>query len=164
MRPRGPGFYQPPKSLASLAASGDAAHVSGLLREVVSTEVVSTDQAPAAVGNYNQAIVVSGGRTLYASGQIGLVPGKPELGIQGGVAQQAEQVLDNLAAVLAAAGMSFANVVRTTIYLANIADFSTVDEIYGRRFEPGTHPARATIQAGALPKGALVEIDVVAVG
>jgi 2-iminobutanoate/2-iminopropanoate deaminase len=117
-----------------------------------------------AVGNYNQAIVVSGGRTLYASGQIGLVPGKPELGLVGDVAQQTTQVLDNLAAVLDAAGMSFANVARATIYLADIADFKTVDEIYGCRFEPGTHPARATIQAGALPKGALVEIDIVAVG
>ncbi len=127
-------------------------------------EVVSTPDAPAAVGNYNQAIVVSGGRTLYASGQIGLVPGKPELGIPGDVAQQAEQVMHNLEAVLRAAGMGFANVVRATIYLADIADFATVDAIYGRRFAAGTHPARATVQAAALPKGARVEIDVVAVG
>lgn len=127
-------------------------------------EVVSTPDAPAAVGNYNQAIVVSGGRTLYASGQIGLVPGKPELGIPGDVAQQTEQVMRNLAAVLRAGGMGFANVVRATIYLADIADFTTVDAIYGRHFEPGTHPARATVQAAALPKGARVEIDVVAVG
>ncbi|MCA9686798.1 MAG: RidA family protein, partial [Myxococcales bacterium] len=81
-------------------------------------EVVHTDDAPAAVGNYNQAICVTGSRTLYTSGQIGLVPGKPELGIPGDVAQQTEQVLDNLAAVLQAAGMGFANVVRSTIYLA----------------------------------------------
>ncbi len=126
-------------------------------------QIVSTDRAPAAVGNYNQAIVASGTRTLYASGQIGLVPSKPELGIVGDVGQQAKQVMDNLAAVLEAAGMSFANVARATIYLAKIGDFGTVDEIYGRRFEPGTAPARATIQAAALPKGALVEIDVVAV-
>jgi 2-iminobutanoate/2-iminopropanoate deaminase len=127
-------------------------------------EVVSTPEAPAAVGNYNQAIVVSGGRTLYASGQIGLVPGKPELGIPGEVAEQTEQVMRNLDAVLRAAGMSFANVVRATIYLADIADFATVDAIYGRHFAPGSHPARATVQAAALPKGARVEIDVVAVG
>ena len=127
-------------------------------------EIVSTEQAPAAVGNYNQAIVVAGGRTLYASGQIGLVPGKPELGIPGDVSQQTGQVMDNLAAVLAAADMSLANVVRATIYLADIADFATVDAIYGKRFEAGRHPARVTIQAAALPKGALVEIDVVAVG
>lgn len=131
---------------------------------VSSREIISTDRAPAAVGNYNQAIVASGTRTLYASGQIGLVPGKPELGIVGDVAQQTGQVMDNLAAVLEAAGMTFANVVRATIYLADIGDFQTVDAIYGRRFEPGSHPARATIQAAALPKGARVEIDVVAVG
>lgn len=101
---------------------------------------------------------------MYASGQIGLVPGKPELGVVGDVGQQAKQVMDNLAAVLEAGGMNFSNVVRATIYLADITDFKTVDEIYGRRFEAGSHPARATIQAGALPKGALVEIDVVAVG
>jgi 2-iminobutanoate/2-iminopropanoate deaminase len=127
-------------------------------------EVVNTPGAPAAVGNYNQAIVVTGGRTLYASGQIGLVPGKPELGIPGDVAQQAEQVMRNLEAVLTAAGMGFGNVVRATIYLADIADFATVDAIYGRHFEAGRHPARATVQAAALPKGARVEIDVVAVG
>jgi 2-iminobutanoate/2-iminopropanoate deaminase len=127
-------------------------------------QIVSTERAPAAVGNYNQAIIASGTRTLYASGQIGLIPGKPDLGVVGDVAQQTKQVLDNLAAVLEAGGMNFSNVVRATIYLANMADFKTVDDIYGRRFDPGSHPARATIQAGALPKGALVEIDVVAVG
>lgn len=127
-------------------------------------EVVSTGEAPAAVGNYNQAIVVSGGRTLYASGQIGLVPGKPELGIPGDVAVQAEQVMRNLEAVLRAAGMGFGNVARATIYLADIGDFATVDAIYGGHFAAGLHPARATVQAAALPRGARVEIDVVAVG
>jgi 2-iminobutanoate/2-iminopropanoate deaminase len=126
-------------------------------------EIVRTEAAPAAVGNYNQAIVASGTRTLYASGQIGLIPGKPELGLVGDVGQQTEQVLANLRAVLAAADMSFVNVVRASIYLADIGDFAVVDEIYGAAFEAGQHPARATIQAGALPKGALVEIDVIAV-
>jgi 2-iminobutanoate/2-iminopropanoate deaminase len=138
--------------------SRDAAHVSEFQREIV-----STNGAPAAVGNYNQGIVVSGSRTLFASGQIGLVPGKPELGIPGDVAQQTSQVMSNLGAVLAAANMSFANVVRATIYLADIADFAVVDAIYGRVFDPGSHPARVTIQAAALPKGALVEIDIIAV-
>jgi 2-iminobutanoate/2-iminopropanoate deaminase len=127
-------------------------------------EIVNTDGAPEAVGNYNQGIVASGSRTLYAAGQIGLVPGKPEIGIPGDVAQQAEQVMANLRAVLAAANMSFANVVRSTIYLADIGDFAIVDRIYGAAWEPGHHPARVTIQAAALPKGALVEIDMVAVG
>jgi 2-iminobutanoate/2-iminopropanoate deaminase len=126
-------------------------------------QIVSTDRAPAAVGNYNQAILISGTRTLYASGQIGLVPGKPELGVVGDVAQQTKQVMDNIAAVLEAAGMSFANVVRSTVYLADMANFKTVDELYGRRFESGSYPARTTIQAAALPKGALVEIDIIAV-
>lgn len=125
--------------------------------------VVSTKAAPAAVGNYNQAIVVSGSRTLYASGQIGLVPGKPELGIPGDVAEQTRQVMSNLAAVLLAANMSFENVVRATIYLVDINDFAVVDQIYGEAFVPGSPPARVTIQAAALPKGATVEIDVIAV-
>jgi 2-iminobutanoate/2-iminopropanoate deaminase len=142
-----------------MGGAGDPPRVSEFEREVISTE-----RAPAAVGNYNQAIVAAGGaRTLYASGQIGLVPGKPELGIPGDVAQQTAQVLGNLAAVLEAAGMRLANVVRATIYLADMADFTTVDAIYGQHFETGSHPARATIQAAALPKGALVEIDVIAV-
>ncbi|NVB41192.1 RidA family protein [Pseudenhygromyxa sp. WMMC2535] len=127
-------------------------------------EVISAQDAPAAIGNYNQAVVVSGERTLFASGQIGLIPGKPELGITGDVAQQTEQVMNNLAAVLAAADMNFANVARATIYLASMADFAVVDEIYGRHFEAGKQPARVTIQAAGLPKGALVEIDVIAVG
>ncbi len=126
-------------------------------------EVVSTPDAPAAVGNYNQGIVASGSRTLFASGQIGLVPGKPELGIPGDVAAQTEQVMRNLEAVLGAAGMGFGNVVRATIFLADIGDFAVVDGIYGRHFEPGQHPARVTVQAAALPKGARVEIDIIAV-
>ena len=127
-------------------------------------EVVNTEDAPAAVGNYSQAIVAGPGRTLFASGQIGLVPKKPELGIQGDVEQQIRQVMANLRAVLRAADMDFANVVRATIYLADIADFGRVDAIYGSYFEAGQHPARATVQAAALPKGALVEVDVIAIG
>jgi 2-iminobutanoate/2-iminopropanoate deaminase len=126
-------------------------------------DIVNTDGAPEAVGNYNQGIVASGSRTLYAAGQIGLVPGKPEVGIPGDVGQQTEQVMANLGAVLAAANMSFANVVRSTIYLADIGDFAVVDRIYGAAWEPGRHPARVTVQVAALPKGALVEIDMIAV-
>jgi len=126
-------------------------------------QVVSTPGAPEAVGNYSQAIVASGSRTLFASGQIGLVPGKPEAGIPGDVGQQTEQVMANICAVLAAADMTLANVVRATIYLANIDDFGVVDRIYGASFEAERYPARVTIQAAALPKGALVEIDVIAV-
>lgn len=144
--------------LASDRVPRDAGLVSEFQRKIVSTR-----EAPAAVGNYNQAIVASGSRTLFASGQIGLVPGQPEVWVSGDVAAQTEQVLANLQAVLAAADMSFANVVRATIYLADIGDFNVVDRIYGAKFQTGLHPARATIQAAALPKGALVEIDVIAV-
>lgn len=126
-------------------------------------EVVSTEDAPAAVGNYSQAVVVTASRTLFASGQIGLLPGKPEAGIPGDIAQQTEQVMANIAAVLGAADMTLANVVRATIYLVDIDDFGVVDRIYGAKFKAGQHPARVTIQAAALPKGALVEIDIIAV-
>ena len=126
-------------------------------------EVIATDQAPAAVGNYNQGIVVSGGRTAYLSGQIGMVPGKPELGVPGDVGQQTQQIMKNIAQVLGAADMSLANVVRATIFLADIADFTTVDAIYGESFGDA-YPARETVEAANLPKGALVEISVIAAG
>ena len=126
-------------------------------------EVIATDQAPAAVGNYNQGIVTSGGRTAYLSGQIGMVPGKPELGVPGDVGQQTQQIMKNIAQVLGAADMSLTNVVRATIFLADIADFATVDAIYGESFGKA-YPARETVEAANLPKGALVEISVIAAG
>ncbi len=119
---------------------------------------VHTDGAPAAIGPYSQAIV-SGGY-VYTAGQIALDPNSGEL-VRGGVEAQAEQVLDNLRAVLEAAGSSLDDVVKTTMYLADIADFVAVNEVYARYFsEP--YPARSAIQAGALPKGARVEIDAIA--
>lgn len=127
-------------------------------------EVIASDRAPAAVGNYNQGVVVSGGRTAYLSGQIGMVPGKPEAGIPGGVEDQTRQIMANISAVLEAANMSLANVVRATIYLADIADFTRVDQVYGAAFDGASFPSRVTIQAANLPKGARVEISVIAVG
>lgn len=126
-------------------------------------EVVSTDQAPAAIGPYSQGVIASGARTLYASGQIPLDPSSGEMVGGDDTAAQAERVMDNLSAVLAAAGMDFGNVVRATIYLVDLGDFAAVNEVYGKRFssEP---PARACVQVAALPKGARVEIDVIAVG
>ncbi len=119
---------------------------------------VHTDGAPAAIGPYSQAIV-SGGY-VYTAGQIALDPNSGEL-VRGGVEAQAERVLDNLRAVLEAAGSSLDDVVKTTMYLADIADFVAVNEVYARYFsEP--YPARSAIQAGALPKGARVEIDAIA--
>ncbi len=119
---------------------------------------IHPDGAPAAIGPYSQAIV-SGG-FVFTAGQIALDPASGEL-VEGGVEAQAERVLENLIAVLEAAGASTKDVVKTTMYLADIGDFVTVNEIYAGYFEE-PFPARSAIQAGALPKGALVEIDAIA--
>jgi 2-iminobutanoate/2-iminopropanoate deaminase len=123
--------------------------------------VVSSPGAPKAIGPYSQAVEARGARTLWLSGQIPLDPVSGEL-VQGDVAAQTERVMENLAAVLAAAGAGFHHVVRCTIYLVDLADFAKVNEVYGRRF-PRDPPARATVQVAALPRGARVEIDAVAV-
>lgn len=121
-------------------------------------QIVITERAPQAIGPYSQAIVAGG--FVFASGQIPLDPQTGEF-VAGGVAEQTEQVMRNLAAVLAAAGSSLAQVVKTTVYLADMNDFAVMNEVYGRHFatEP---PARATVQAARLPRDARVEIDVVA--
>jgi 2-iminobutanoate/2-iminopropanoate deaminase len=120
---------------------------------------VSTKGAPAAIGPYAQA--VRAGQLLFLSGQIPLDPATGQM-VVGDIAAQTERVMKNLAAVLEAAGCGFANVVRTTIYLVDLADFARVNETYGRYFEP-PYPARATVQVAALPRGAHVEIDAIAV-
>lgn len=118
---------------------------------------ISTTAAPAAIGPYSQAVRAGG--FIFCSSQLGLDPATGAL--REGVAAQTEQILDNLAAVLAAAGAGFADVVKTTLYLVDMADFATVNAIYGKRFaaEP---PARATVQVAALPKGGLVTIEMIA--
>lgn len=117
-----------------------------------------SDDAPRALGPYSQAVEVDG--WLYASGQVGLDPATGEL-VAGGFEAEARQMLKNLRAVLAAAGCSFLDVVRTTIYLIDFANFPTINTLYGDAM--GEHrPARTTIQVAGLPKGAVVEIDVVA--
>lgn len=126
-------------------------------------ETIRTDAAPAAIGPYSQAVAVTGGRTLYTSGQIPLDPRTGEMVGSGDVRAQTEQVLDNLEAVLKAARMTWDHVVRCGIFLADLGDFAVVNEIYGRRFGDAP-PARATVQVAGLPKGALVEIDAIAVG
>lgn len=125
--------------------------------------IVRTAHAPAAIGPYSQAVVVpvGGQRMVFCSGQIALDPATGVV-IEGDVAAQTRQVLENLGAVLAAAGASFANVVKTTIFLADMADFATVNAIYGERF-PNDPPARATVAAAALPRNVRVEIDAIAV-
>lgn len=120
--------------------------------------IVATDQAPGAIGPYSQAVVMNG--FAFVSGQIALDPATGALA-PGGVAEQTAQVLDNLEAVLTAAGASLASVVKTTIYLTDLGDFQIVNALYGKRFEKDP-PARATVQVSALPKGAVVEIDAIA--
>jgi 2-iminobutanoate/2-iminopropanoate deaminase len=122
-------------------------------------QVVSTEKAPKAIGPYSQAIVA--GDLVFTSGQIPLDPNTQQM-VQGDVRAQTERVMDNLAAVLAAAGASFASVVKTTIFLADLNDFTAVNEVYGKHF-PSASPARSTVQVAALPKGARVEIDLIAV-
>ena len=121
-------------------------------------ERVQTDGAPAAIGPYSQAII-SGG-FVFTAGQIGLNPDTGEI-VDGGVKAQAVRVLQNLTAVLEAAGSSTKDVVKTTMYLADMADFVAVNEIYAQYFEE-PFPARSAVQAAALPKGTLVEIDAIA--
>lgn len=120
---------------------------------------ISTKKAPAAIGPYSQAIATS--QLVFLSGQIPLDPQSGEM-VQADIGKETERVLDNLEAVLAAAGCTFANVVKTTIYLVEMGDFPVVNEHYGKRFS-GAFPARATVQVSALPKGARVEIDAIAV-
>ncbi|HEX9704590.1 MAG TPA: RidA family protein [Gemmatimonadales bacterium] len=121
--------------------------------------VVTTDNAPKAIGPYSQAIVA--GDTIYTAGQVALDPKTGEL-VGKTTAEQTEQVIKNLAAVLEAAGSSLHNVVKTTVFLADLTDFSAMNEVYARHF--GSHtPARSTVQAARLPKDARVEIDAVAV-
>ena len=121
-------------------------------------ESVETEHAPRAIGPYSQAVVAGG--FLFASGQIPLDPQTGEF-VAGGIAEQTEQVMRNLAAVLEAAGSSFAEVVKTTVYLADMNDFAAMNEVYGRFFQTAP-PARATVQAARLPRDARVEIDVIA--
>ena len=125
--------------------------------------IVRTAEAPAAIGPYSQAVVVpvGGQRMIFCSGQIALDPATGAM-IEGGVEAQTRQVLANLGAVLAAAGGSFADVVKTTIFLQAMGDFAVVNAVYGERFQHDP-PARATVEAAKLPKGALVEIDAIAV-
>jgi 2-iminobutanoate/2-iminopropanoate deaminase len=123
-------------------------------------EAISCQGAPKAVGPYSQACRSQGGRTLYLSGQIPLDPATGSL-VSASAAEQAERCMQNLGAVLEAAGLSFGHVVRCTIYLTDLGSFDAVNEVYGRYFTDPP-PARACVQVAALPKGASVEIDAIA--
>jgi 2-iminobutanoate/2-iminopropanoate deaminase len=121
-------------------------------------KIISTSEAPAAIGPYSQA--VRSGRFLFCSGQIPLDPKSGQI-VPGDIAAQTRRVLDNIAAVLRAEGLTFDNVVKTTVFLTDLGDFQTVNEIYGSYFKQDP-PARSTVQVSALPKGAKVEIEVIA--
>lgn len=122
--------------------------------------IIATPHAPRAIGPYSQAVLVDG--WLFCSGQIALDPAGGEMVGAGDVRQQARQVMENLRAVLQAAGVDFGAIVKTTIYLSDLANFAAVNEIYAACFAAGAAPARATIGVASLPRGALVEIDAIA--
>jgi 2-iminobutanoate/2-iminopropanoate deaminase len=121
-------------------------------------KAITTDRAPAAIGPYSQAIQV--GNLLFCSGQIALDPVSGEI-VAGGVREQAEQVMNNIAAVLSAAGTGFDDVVKATIFLLDMRDFTVVNEVYGRCF-PKHKPARSTVAVQGLPRGVLLEIEIIA--
>ena len=124
----------------------------------MSREIIQTDNAPAAVGTYSQAVKV--GQTVYVSGQIGLNPATMELA--DGFDAQAEQVMDNIAAICIAAGGSLADVVKFNVSLTDLANFNALNEIFVKRLT-APYPARAAVQVAALPKGAVVEIEAILV-
>ena len=123
-------------------------------------KIIQTFKAPAPIGPYNQAILVD--NTLYASGQIALDPKTMKL-VNQDIEMETTQVMKNISEVLKAAGMDFADVVKTTIFLYDMGDFATVNEVYGSYFDYNVAPARETIQVAALPKNVRVEISVIAI-
>ncbi len=125
----------------------------------MSVRIVHTENAPAAIGPYSQAVVA--GNFLFTAGQIALDPATGQI-VQGDVSAQTERVMRNLAAVLENAGASWSDVVKTTVYLQDMADFPRVNEVYGRVMGDA-RPARSTVQVAGLPRGVLVEIDVIAI-
>jgi len=121
-------------------------------------KTISTSNAPAAIGPYSQAVMA--GNLLFCSGQIALDPVSGEI-VAGDIRRQAEQVMENIAAVLSAAGVGFNDVVKATVFLVDMSDFGAVNEVYGRYFS-GHKPARSTVAVRGLPRGVLLEIEVIA--
>lgn len=121
-------------------------------------EVIKTDQAPQAIGPYSQGI--KAGDFLFASGQIAIDPANGNL-VSGGIEAQTRQVMENVKHILAAAGLNFSHVVKTTVFITDMSDFAVVNKIYGEYFT-NNPPARSCVAVAALPKGALVEVEVVA--
>lgn len=123
-------------------------------------KIINTAKAPAPIGPYNQAILI--GKTLYTSGQIALNPISMEL-VLDDIETETFQVMQNLKAVLDAAGMSFDNVVKSTIFITNMNDFTKINTVYGKFFDENSAPARETVQVAELPKGVNVEISMIAI-
>lgn len=123
-------------------------------------KIIFTDKAPAPIGPYNQAVL--SGNTLYTSGQIALHPKTGELIIED-IETETKQVMENMKAVLDAAGMSFSNVVKSTIFISNMDDFARINSVYGSYFSEETAPARETVQVARLPKNVNVEISMIAI-
>ncbi|SFR48569.1 2-iminobutanoate/2-iminopropanoate deaminase [Robiginitalea myxolifaciens] len=123
-------------------------------------KIIKTEKAPAPIGPYNQAVLK--GNTLFISGQIAIDPASGEL-IQGSISEETEQVMKNLNAILSEAGMSFEDVVKTTIFLKDMHQFSEVNTVYGSRFEAENAPARETVEVGNLPAFVNVEISMIAI-
>ena len=123
-------------------------------------KIIYTDKAPAPIGPYNQAVLV--GNTLYTSGQIALNPATMEL-VLDDIETETKQVMENMKAVLAAADMTFENVIKTTIFIMNMGDFARINTVYGSYFDESTAPARETVQVACLPKNVNIEISMIAV-
>lgn len=123
----------------------------------IKLEILATDKAPAAIGPYSQAVKC--GNILFCSGQIPLDPATGEI-VAGDITAQTERVMSNIAAVLSAAGAGFDDVIKTTIFLVDMADFAAVNEVYGRCF-PNHKPARSTVAVKCLPRNVLLEIEVI---
>jgi 2-iminobutanoate/2-iminopropanoate deaminase len=119
---------------------------------------IATDAAPRALGPYAQAVVTDG--LVFCAGQVGIDPATGKL-VAGGIAAETARAIENLRAVLAAAGLGLADVVKTTVWVVDLAEFAILNDVYGRFF-PAPHPARATVQVAALPAGARVEIEAIA--
>jgi len=123
-------------------------------------KIIYTDEAPAPIGPYNQAVLI--GNTLYTSGQIALNPHSMEL-VLDDIETETKQVMENMKAVLNAAGMNFENVVKTTIFIMNMGDFAQINSVYASYIDEKTAPARETVQVAGLPKGVHIEISMIAV-
>ena len=123
-------------------------------------KIIYTDKAPAPIGPYNQAVLV--GNTLYTSGQIALNPATMEL-VLDDIETETKQVMENMKAVLAAADMTFENVIKTTIFIMNMGDFARINSVYGSYFDEKTAPARETVQVACLPKNVNIEISMIAI-